>query len=174
VNFNLNSNGMHKSATLVLFVSNENAARSILAEVCLRHLGKETFRIFSCGMPGAASGLPHPLVLKGLATAGMCCDDLRCKSFTEFTRNGAPRMDFVISLDKLTAANHPSWPGQPETALWNYPPILVSGRSDADLKNAVVQTLHSLRRRLELLVSLHMRGVKRSDLRSDLRDLAYL
>lgn len=164
---------MHQSPTLVLFVSRENAARSILAEACLRHLGKEKFRVFSCGMPTQAHGQPHPWVLQGLASAGMYCDGLRSKPFTEFTRGAAPRMDFVISLDKETLVDHPSWPGQPETALWHYPPILAPGRSDAELKQAIVQTLVSLRLRIELLVSLHMRGTRRSDLRSDLRDLAY-
>jgi arsenate reductase len=165
---------MPNSTTRVLFVSRENAARSILAEGCLRHLGKETFRVFSCGMPREVNDQPHALALKLLANAGMSCDGLRCKPFTEFTRSGAPRMDFVISLDEVTAADHPSWPGQPVTALWNYPPILISGRSDVDFEKAMIQTLHSLRRRIELLVNLHLRCTTRSDLRSDLRDLAYV
>jgi len=39
---------------------------------------------------------------------------------------------------------------------------------------ATLNTLHSLRRRIELLVSLHSRGVDRADLRHDLRDMAHM
>lgn len=109
-----------------------------------------------------------------LQTAGIPTDRLVCKPWTEFTRNGAPKMDFVIALDAGTAPDHPIWNGQPETALWDYPSLEPKKSKHGDTGIAAVQTLHSLRRRIELLVSLHSRVQRRSDLRHDLRDLAYL
>jgi arsenate reductase len=83
-------------------------------------------------------------------------------------------MDFVIALDAETVAEHPCWDGQPETALWDYPLIAASKGKETNLGVASIQTLVSLRRRIELLVSLHSRAQTRSDLRHDLRDLAHL
>jgi len=105
----------------------------------------------------------------------MATADLRCKGWVEFTRSGAPKMDFVIALDAETAGEHPLWIGQPETALWEYPAVVVRKKhSETDAGIAALHTLHSLRRRIELLVSLHSRVRSRSELRHDLRDLAHL
>jgi hypothetical protein len=82
-------------------------------------------------------------------------------------------MDFVIGLDGPTYADHPSWPGQPEVALWEYAPLETGSGSGMDVGIATVQTLHSLRRRIELLVSLHSRVSKRSELTDDLRNMAF-
>jgi hypothetical protein len=83
-------------------------------------------------------------------------------------------MDFVIALDADTVSDHPSWTGQPATALWNYPKITSANGKTKNLGIAAVQTLVSLRRRIELLVSLHSRAQRGSDFLYDLRDLAYL
>jgi arsenate reductase len=164
---------MHRKETAVLFVSQENAGRSLLAEACLRHLGKSRFRVFSCGVPAQCDSKPTEWTLLALKTAGMSTDGLRCKGWTEFTRSGAPRMDFVIALDAQTVHLHPRWPGQPETALWAMEP-LIARKNSSSLGVATLNTLHSLRRRIELLVSLHSRAVAPSDLRHDLRDLAHM
>jgi arsenate reductase len=165
---------MHKSVTRVMFVSKENAARSLLAEACLRHLGKSQFRAFSCGVPAFSKGQPNEWTLLTLKTAGIGIEGLHCKGWSEFLRNGAPRMDFVISLDKESASEQPMWPGQPETAVWAFPALVQRKNNSTDVAIATLQTLHALRRRIELLVSLHSKGKQRSDLRHDLRDMAYL
>lgn len=157
-----------------MFVSQDNAGRSLLAEACLRHLGKSKFRVFSCGVPALSNGQPAEWTLLALKTAGMSTDGLRCKGWTEFTRSGAPSLDFVIALDEATAHLHPMWPDQPETALWAFAPLVQRKNGSTDLGVATLHTLHSLRRRIELLVSLHSRGVTRSELRLDLRDMAHL
>lgn len=158
-------------------MSRENAGRSLLAEACLRHLGKSSFRVFSCGVPALSTVQPQVWALLALTTAGIRTDGLRCKGWGDFTRNGAPRMDFVIALDEETAFQHPRWPGQPETAVWAFAPLVLrksNNNNSMDLGLVTLNTLHSLRRRIELLVSLHSRGVPRTDLRHDLRDMAHL
>jgi hypothetical protein len=82
-------------------------------------------------------------------------------------------MDFVIALDANTVDDHPIWKGQPATALWNYPEISANNNTN-NPGIAAVQTLVSLRRRIELLISLRSRAQRDSDLLHDLRDLAYL
>lgn len=165
---------MARSSIHVLFVSCANRARSILAEACLNQLGKGRFHAFSCGMPGHTGGpIPAP-VLEVLEAASVATTGLHSKSWSEFTRMGAPRMDFVISLDEATTKQHPSWPGQPDTALWGSPAILTPNIDGLELKVISLQALYSLRRRLELLVALPMHGSDRTALRSDIRDMAHM
>jgi arsenate reductase len=83
-----------------MFVSKENAARCLLAEACLGHLGKSLFRVYSCGIPAYANGQPNEWALLTLKTAGISTEGLHRKDWSEFLRNGAPRMDCVTSLDE--------------------------------------------------------------------------
>lgn len=165
---------MHRSVTKVLFVSTSNACRSLLAEACLRHLGQGKFKVYSCGVPQRIAQAPDSSALLALQTASIPSTGLACKSWTEFTRNGAPRMDFVIALDASTLDNHPSWPGQPVTALWDYPELVSTASRRMNVTVEAVHMLMSLRRRIELLVSLHSKGKKRTDLAHDLQDMAHL
>lgn len=158
----------------VLFVSKENALRSQLAEACLRHLGQGLFRAYSCGVPGHIAKAPSDWAVLALNTAGMRANGLRCTPWTEFTRNGAQRMDFVVGLDTDTFERHPAWPGQPETALWSIPAVDSRKLAPQKMGLETLNTLHALRRRIELLVSLASRGVRATDLRHDLRDLAHM
>jgi hypothetical protein len=83
-------------------------------------------------------------------------------------------MDFVVALDLDTLDLHPSWLGQPVTALWDYPHIEGGSKNRNKAGLSAVQTLLSLRRRIELLVSLHARGKTHADLQHDLRDLSHV
>lgn len=168
---------LQKSVTNVLFVSKSNACRSLLAEACLRHHGGDRFKVFSCGAPQKIEKNPDSFALLALQTAGISSTNLSCKAWTDFTRSGAPKMDFVIALDSATTTDHPIWPGQPVTALWDYPALNLKSaksRKESAAGFLAVQTLVSLRRRVELLVCLHSRVLKRGDLEHDLRDLAHM
>ena len=165
---------MHRSVTKVLFVSKENACRSLLAEACLRQLGKDKFKVFSCGVPSAIAASPCTWTLAALQTAGISTSGLKCKPWTDFASNGSTRMDFVITLDAETASEHPAWVGQPVTALWEYPSLAARKIGQNNLELEALQTLLSLRRRIELMVSLHARSKTRSDLRHDLRDMNHV
>ncbi len=166
---------MQLKPTRVLFVSKNNAARSLLAEACLRQLGAQTFQVFSCGVPGRIADKPDSTTLAALTTAGFKIQELQPKDWTEFSRHGSKPMDIVIALDAETKSDHPSWPGQPETAVWDYTPLdKRKGESHSDRDIRTIQTLHSLRRRIELLVSLRQRVRSHSELRHDIRDMAHL
>jgi protein-tyrosine-phosphatase len=165
---------MHRTTTNVLFVSAENACRSLLAEACLNYLGKGKLKAFSCGVPGLVVEKPYGWTLLALQTAAIPSSNLQGKPWTEFTRNGSPKMDFVVALDRDTLPSHPIWPGQPVTALWDYPHIVGGSKKRYDVGLSAVQTLLSLRRRIEFLVSLHARGTTRADLQHDLRDLSHV
>ncbi|MBK8071081.1 MAG: arsenate reductase ArsC [Ramlibacter sp.] len=139
----------------VLFLCTHNSARSILAEATLNHIGNGRFKAFSAGSSPRANQQPNPLGLKVLQSAGIRTDGLRSKSWDGFALPGAPHMDLVITVcDNAAGEQCPYWPGQPATAHWGYAdPSAVEGTDDQRLE-AFRQTLHAIRRRLELLVNL--------------------
>lgn len=80
----------------------------------------------------------------------------------------------MLALDRDSMEMHPAWPGQPVTALWEYAHI-ESGSKNRNKAGAIaMQTLLSLRRRIELLLSLHTRVKTHSELQHDLRDLSHV
>ncbi|GAC1600612.1 MAG: hypothetical protein NVS3B2_02940 [Ramlibacter sp.] len=116
------------------------------------------------------------MVLSVLRKAGIPSENLSCASWFRFTHSDVKPMRFVITLadDPITNAA-PTWPGQPVTASWLLPDLLESGRTAPVSFLEVQQTLYSLRRRIELLISLPMTKYgSAADLRSDVRDLAYI
>jgi arsenate reductase len=139
----------------------------------LRHLGKDRFQVYSCGMPTKILDKPNGWALQALQQAGMATDGLHCKDWSAFAKRGATPMDYVIALDDAAQQEYPPWPGQPEQALWSYAPLIRKKQTGMDLGLAALQTLYSLRVRMELLVNLHARAVSPQELRHDLRDLAH-
>ena len=130
--------------------------------------------MFSCGVPTLVADTPDRWALLALQTAAIPSAGLSCTGWAEFTRNGAARMDFVISLDAGTLDTHPSWPGQPIAALWEYTPVAANAKKRGDGAVETIHMLMSLRRRIELLVSLHSKGKKPTDLAHDLQDMSHV
>lgn len=157
----------------VIFVSRRNSLRSILAEACLVHLDPKRFSASSCGQPGHVRQEFHPAAFSALHSAGIPVPVHAPRSWDELARSSSPKADFIITLDATTEARQPPWPGQPDAALWAYPDV-AAGDDPGKLAHDAVQLLYSLRRRLELLVSLPLHGGDRAAVRSDVRDLGYL
>ncbi|MBS0428608.1 MAG: arsenate reductase ArsC [Proteobacteria bacterium] len=157
----------------VLFLCTHNSARSILAEAVLNDLGAGRFRAFSAGSSPRPNQQPHPMALQALEKAGIDTAGLRSKSWDEFGGADAPPMDLVITVcDNAAGEVCPYWPGQPATAHWGYAdPSEVEG-SDAQRQEAFRQTLHAIRRRLELLVSLPAARLDKVVLASTARGLS--
>jgi arsenate reductase (thioredoxin) len=101
----------------VLFLCTGNSARSIMAECVLNRLGAGKFRGFSAGSHPA--GKVNPVTLNLLRKTNYDVSGLHSKSWDEFARADAPKLDFVFTVCD-DAANElcPIWPGQPMTAHW--------------------------------------------------------
>ena len=157
----------------VLFLCTHNSARSILAEAVLNHIGRGRFKAYSAGSSPRENQHPNPMGLKVLQAAGISTDGLTSKSWDDFGKPDAPHMGLVITVcDNAAGEVCPYWPGQPATAHWGYAdPSAVAG-SDEQRLEAFRQTLHAIRRRLELLANLPAGSVDRLMLQNQARDLA--
>ncbi|MGA0571016.1 arsenate reductase ArsC [Variovorax sp. VNK109] len=157
----------------VLFLCTHNSARSILAEATLNDLGKGRFKAFSAGSSPRENQKPNPMALQVLERAGISTQGLSSKSWDEFGKPDAPHMDLVITVcDNAAGEVCPYWPGQPATAHWGYAdPSEVEGTDEQRLE-AFRQTLHAIRRRMELLVNLPEDRVQKLMLQQAARDLA--
>jgi arsenate reductase len=131
----------------VLFLCTGNSARSILAEAMLNHLGGGRFTAYSAGSHPKDN--PNPLALAALQSRGLPMDGLRSKSWEEFTRPGAPPLDFIFTLcDDAATEPCPVWPGHPVTAHWGLPdPAAVEG-DDETRHHAFDETFRLLHERL--------------------------
>ncbi len=139
----------------VLFLCTGNSARSILAEAILNHLEAETrrFRAFSAGSHPQPH--IHPLTLETLHENGLPTEGLRTKRLDEFTKLGAPCIDYVITLcDQARAEPCPLWLNQPAAAHWGLPdPASVTG-TEATRRQAFGEIFRTLHRKIGLFVAL--------------------
>jgi arsenate reductase len=99
-------------------------------------------------------------------------DGFRSKSWDEFAEPGAPQMDFVFTVcDQAAGEVCPFWPGQPVTAHWGLPdPAAVEGSDEAKTKG-FLDTLVTMKRRIELLLALPMHSLQRQAIQQQARDI---
>jgi protein-tyrosine-phosphatase len=137
----------------VLFLCTGNSARSIIAEALMNHVGDGRFRAYSAG--SFPTGKVNPLAIELLRAIPLPTEGLRSKSWEEFARPDAPRMDFILTVcDHAAGEVCPIWPGKPMTAHWGVPdPAAVEG-SDEEKRAAFRDAASTLRRRIELLAGL--------------------
>ena len=155
----------------VLFLCTGNSARSILAEAILNKMGAGRFTAFSAGSFPRGEVNPNALAL--LAKLGHPVEGLRSKSWDEFSGPGAPELHFVITVcDNAAGEVCPIWPGHPATAHWGYPDPSESDADDGAKLEAFRQTMHMIRRRLELLVNLPADKLEKARLQGTARELS--
>jgi protein-tyrosine-phosphatase/DNA-binding transcriptional ArsR family regulator len=155
----------------VLFLCSGNAARSILAEAILNREGGDRFRAFSAGSRPAER--PDPIGVELLSGLGYDTQEFRSKSWKEFTRSDAPRMDFVITLcDDICEQHCGPWPRNALLAHWGVAdPALVKG-DDVQKRAAFMDAYRRLGARLTAFVNLPFESLDRAALKSRLADIA--
>jgi arsenate reductase (thioredoxin) len=154
----------------VLFLCTGNSARSILAEALVNHWGGGRFVGYSAG--SAPQGKVHPIALELLEHLNMPTQGMRSKSWNEFGKPEAPKLDFVFTVcDNAAAEACPVWPGQPMTAHWGVAdPAAVEG-SDTDKWLAFRQAFRELESRIKVFTSLPIQSLDRVKLQERLRDI---
>jgi arsenate reductase (thioredoxin) len=152
----------------VLFLCTGNSARSIMAEALLNFRGNGRFRAFSAG--SHPKGQVHPLTLETLERTHLAAEGARSKSWDEFAKAGAPKLDFVFTVCGNAAKEQcPHWPGQPMTAHWGVDdPAAVEGTPE-EQRRAFQRALGELDARVKLLVNLPIASLDQMALQERLR-----
>ena len=93
----------------ILVLCTGNSARSILLEALLNRLGDGRITAYSAG--SQPTGAVHPQSLRLLRRLGFDVSGARSKSWDEFARDDAPKMDAVITVCASAAGETcPIWP----------------------------------------------------------------
>jgi arsenate reductase len=155
----------------VLFLCTGNSARSIIAETLLNAMGKGRFHAYSAG--SHPSGRINPYVAEYLGSVGMSTSGAHSKSWDEFARPDAPKMDLVITVcDQAAGEACPVWPGMPAKAHWSAPDPAAHMEQPDKVREVARDVFHLMQRRISLLLSLPMATLDRMSLQSRARDIA--
>ena len=151
----------------VLFLCTGNSVRSIMAEAILNREGAGKFAGFSAGSQPAGEVDPRALSL--LKTLNHPIGHLRSKSWDEFAKQDAPKLDFVFTVCD-SAANEvcPVWPGQPMSAHWGVPDPKSLVGSDAEIAAAFADTYRMLSNRISIFVNLPLQSLDKLTLQKRL------
>jgi arsenate reductase len=124
-----------------------------MAEAILSLKGRPDFTAYSAG--SHPKGAVHPQAIKQIQSALMYSQGFRSKSWDEFAKPEAPKMDFVFTVcDNAASEVCPVWPGQPMTAHWGVPdPAAVNGTPER-IERAFRDAFVILDRRISLFLSL--------------------
>jgi len=152
----------------VLFLCTGNSARSILAEAILNKEGEGRFRAYSAG--SHPKGKVHSAALKLLDELGFGTDGLRSKSWGEFAADGAPPLDFIVTVcDNAAGEICPIGPGKPVTAHWGIPdPAAVEGPGQRDVFLTAYRALHA---RIGKLLALPLEAMGEAEIKTQLREI---
>ena len=157
----------------VLFLCTGNSARSIMAESLLTHWGRGRYHAFSAG--SHPKGRVHPFTIELLQRLKLPTGDLRSKSWDEFAKPDAPRLDFVITVcDQAAGEVCPVWPGQPITAHWGFPDPAAFKGPDAEKRALFADVFRQIENRIKILCALPIERLSRLAIQHEVRRMGEL
>lgn len=151
----------------ILVLCTGNSARSILLETILNHASGGRITAYSAG--SHPTGKVHPQSLKLLKALGHDASQARSKSWDEFARPKAPKMDLVITVCGSAASETcPIWPGAPLRCHWGVDdPADCTDDCDAAFRAAY----DILARRTDRLLSLPFEAMDAADFQTALEQI---
>jgi arsenate reductase len=154
----------------VLILCTGNSARSIMAEAILNKAGAGRFKAYSAG--SQPKGEVHPEARALLSHLGYDVSGMRSKSWEEFSKPGAPKMDFVFTVcDDAAGETCPVWPGHPMTAHWGIADPAAAQGSHAEIGAAFAEAYRYLNNRISIFVNLPIASLDRLNLQSKLHEI---
>lgn len=154
----------------VLFLCTGNSARSIMAESIMRRDGADKFVAYSAGSD--PKGQINPWAIKTLEAYGYPTDGFHPKSWEEFAKPGAPKLDFAFTVCD-SAANEvcPVWPGQPMTAHWGIEDPASFEGNDIEKQRAFNLAFKYLKTRIHLLLAVPINRLDKLSLKNRLDEI---
>jgi arsenate reductase (thioredoxin) len=156
----------------VLFLCTGNSARSIMAEAILNYKGRPNFTAYSAG--SHPSGVVRPEAIRQLESARLPTHGLRSKSWDDFAKPDAPKLNFVFTVcDNAAKEVCPFWPGQPMTAHWSVPdPAAVQGTQE-EIGKAFRDAFFMLDRRISLFLCLPLASLDRLAIKKEIDKIGH-
>lgn len=154
----------------VLFLSQRNSARSLMAEAILNRIGHPHFVAYSAGVDPAGDIDPETREL--FEAMGYPANNLHPKHYRDFSAGDAQKLDFVFTLSDTAAGEPlPEWPGLPVTAHWaSSDPVKVTGEP-WERKQAFSSTVAELDRRLKIFINLPLGSLDRLSIQSHVDEI---
>jgi len=169
----LMSFGMSDQSYNVLFLCTGNSARSILAEAILNNVGAGRLRGYSAG--SQPKGQVNPYAIQLLESLGYETGDLRSKSWDEFAKADAPKIDFVLTVcDNAAAEACPIWPGHPRTAHWGIADPAEAKGTPAEVSLAFNEAYRLLNQRIGAFASLPILSLDELALKNKLHEIGQM
>ena len=141
-----------------------------MAEAILQKVGGSRFNTYSAGSDPAPE--PMPEVVARLHALGHDISRLQAKSWDEFMAPSAPRLDFVIALcDTLDGQQCPDFGDKAVTGAWPLPDPAKFVGSVAERAILLNELYASLRRRIEIFISLPFATLDRMALKVRLDEI---
>jgi arsenate reductase (thioredoxin) len=139
----------------VLFVCTHNSARSVMAEVLLRHVGGDGFEVHSAGVePGEI----RPLTLRVLQDAGLPTDGLRSKSVSEYAGQS---FDHVVTVCDSARQSCPTFPGRGERLHWGYEDPSAATGTEEERLAVFRRVMTAISERIRLFIPIAQRAGER-------------
>ena len=156
----------------VLFLCTGNSARSIMAEAIMNYKGRPTFTAYSAG--SRPSGIVRPEAIAQLESAHLTTSNLRSKSWEEFSKPDAPKLDFVFTVcDNAAKEVCPIWLGQPMTAHWGVAdPAAVRG-TEKEIERAYRDAFLTLERRISLFLCLPLATIDKLAIKKEIDKIGH-
>ena len=144
----------------VLFLSQRNSARSMLAEAIANSIGRGQIEAFSAGVRPAAR--VDPITVELLEHAGLPVPDHPPQHVREFSAPDSPPLDFVFILSDTAAGEI--------TAYWRcVDPAQFA--DDGERRQALIRARTELERRLRVFANLPMKSLDRMSLQAHIDSL---
>jgi arsenate reductase len=124
-----------------------------MAEAIMNQKSGPFFTAYSAG--SHPSGAIRPEALRQLEVSSISINGLRSKSWDEFAKPDAPKLDFVFTVcDNAAKEVCPFWPDQPMTAHWGVPDPAAAQGSKEQIAKAYRDAFFMLDRRIRLFLNL--------------------
>ena len=156
----------------MLFLCTGNSARSIMAEGLMNAKGEPRFTAYSAG--SHPSGAVRPAALRQLEAAHIPTTGFRSKSWDEFAKPDAPKMDFVFTVcDNAANKVCPVWPGQPMTAHWGVADPDAVRRAEKEIERAYRDAFLTLERRISLFLCLPLATIDKLAIKKEIDKIGH-
>jgi arsenate reductase (thioredoxin) len=141
-----------------------------MAEAIMNYRGHANFTAYSAGSHPA--GAVRAEALGEIESAHLSTEGLRSKSWEEFAKPGAPKLDFVFTVcDKAANEVCPFWPGQPQTAHWGIPDPAAARGSAEEIKRAYRDAFLTLERRIALFLCLPLATIDKLAIKREIEKI---